>query len=496
MCSIVGGFVNNRTQDNQQARRDLESVFNASAERGADAFGYDTRDKTGRLLTSNREKMSVTNVNMVFPTSQFAFLGTMRGEPTTEWRGNTTRYDIQPFTVGGWTVCHNGTIANDQELRDECARTSSQQIPTQVDSWVIAYVLSRFGFAKGITRLRGSFAFLAFNDEEPEKIYYATNYKPLYLLGHPDGDYYFFASQAAYFDALPADPLHRPAPIPVQPYTHGWLDRRTGVLVGDTLLTYPEGPPKTLVICSGGLDSSVAAWMHHKMDFHVDLLHLQYECKAQREELGAVYALGAALKEDGNPGGDVALLKTDFFAQHASSSLTDTSVQITQGEAGAEFAHEWVPARNTVMIALAVAFAEKHGYQLLVLGSNQEESCGGYPDNEQEFINKWRALLPFAVKPYTVMDIQDPLGGHMKHDIVTTGAHWDAPMELSWSCYEGQYVGPLWAAKQPIDADLHLVDFSEGKIVHCGTCGPCTMRRRAFKMAGVEDRTVYAKEAL
>jgi 7-cyano-7-deazaguanine synthase len=256
----------------------------------------------------------------------------------------------------------------------------------------------------------------------------------------------------------------------VEPYTYGWLTKG-GELIGNTLLEPKFHNLRALIICSGGLDSSVAAWMHHKLDFHVDLLHLNYECRAKEQERNAVIKLAGALHNDGNPGGGYHILETDFFAKHASSALTDHSQPIAQGVAGAEYAHEWVPARNTVMMALAVAFAEKHGYDVIVLGSNQEESCGGYPDNEQEFVNKWRELIPFAVKPYTEMAIGDPLGGAMKHEIVTIGSQYGAPMELSWSCYEG--------------GDQH-----------CGTCGPCTMRRRAFRMAGVPDKTEYLREAL
>jgi 7-cyano-7-deazaguanine synthase len=495
VCSITGGFVNQSQVNNPDARGRLVNVLDASADRGRDAFGLNYWDLAGMSLGSQRVRKSVTETKLKFPHEPFTFLGTMRGEPTTEWRGATTEADIQPFTVGAWTVCHNGTIANDAELRSECQATSIQPIPTEVDTWTVAYVLSRYGFQEGIKRLTGSFAFLAFNDEEPDRIYYATNYKPLYLLGHPEGDYYWFASQRAYFDEVVADPIHNPSPVQIEPYSHGWLTHH-GELVGSIL--YPphgEQQPRALIVCSGGLDSSVVAWMHHRMDFHTDLLHIAYECRAQDQEHKAVYDLAAALKEDGNPGGDVSVIETSFFAQFAQSSLTTIGAPIAQGVSGAEFAHEWVPARNTVMFALAVAFAEKHGYDVIAFGGNQEESCGGYPDNEQEFVNKWRELIPFAVKPYTQLQIGDPLGGSMKHEIVTVGASLNAPMELSWSCYEGKYVGPRFAEAHH-SAMTNMDLYREGKIVHCGTCGPCTMRRRAFIMAGIEDKTVYAKGEL
>jgi len=157
------------------------------------------------------------------------------------------------------------------------------------------------------------------------------------------------------------------------------------------------------------------------------------------------------------------------------------------GEAGAELAHEWVPARNTVMMSLALAVAEKHGYDNIALGSNMEEG-GAYPDNEQEFINKLRALVPYAVAPYRNIQLLDPLGTLVKHEIVELGSEEGMPFELTWSCYEGESL----PVETPSGAFTDISPTGPVRIVHCGTCGPCAMRRRAFQMAGVEDPTEYA----
>jgi 7-cyano-7-deazaguanine synthase len=121
-------------------------------------------------------------------------------------------------------------------------------------------------------------------------------------------------------------------------------------------------------------------------------------------------------------------------------------------------------------MAMAVAYAERWQYDAIATGINQEES-GAYPDNEQEWLNKWRALMPYAVKANCEISLLDPFGGFMKKDIVRIGAKFGMPFELTWSCYH------------------------DGE-VHCGNCGPCSMRRRAFQMVDVPDPTEYAQEVL
>jgi len=481
MCSVVGGFVSDVNSD---ALDLIETLYDRSLDRGSDAVGlfhrpWDSGEEETVFIHQRGD--DVSDKGQVPPQGPYTFLGCFRGEPTTEWHGNTTWADIQPFTVGDWTVVHNGTIANDKALREECRTTSEQEIPTETDTWTIAYVLSRYGWQKGIAKLTGSFAILAVNRRQPTRIYYAVNYKPLYVFHDVDSGAFLFGSQASYFDTDGHAALNKPSPMQVEPYTYGWYDYDTAANIvtvhKDTLYDIDVTTQgRVLMVCSGGLDSTVAAWSYHARGYEVDLLHFRYECRAEVQEVTAVYDLSVRL------GGKVIDLPMNFFLQHANSTLTDPSKAIAQGESGAEFAHEWVPARNTVFIALAVAYAEANGYDIVGLGTNQEESCGGYPDNEQEFVNKWNDLIPFAVKPYVKLRVDDPLGGMMKHEIVTHGTETGAPFHISWSCYEGTKLTAPFAEGLT----------AEGRTIHCGTCGPCTMRKRAFQMAKISDPTEYA----
>ena len=486
MCSVIGGTLRDAGDRRELVPR-IKHLLLSSEERGRDSFGFAIQTVNPFTLTRGSElyrykegfndhaKEAALNT-LILSTPQKTFVGNFRGEPTTEWVEEKSDEDVQPFVSpdGTWFFSHNGTIANDKEILDGATP------PTRIDSYAIGVALQRYGFIKTVREiLKGSFALVAYKIGD-DSLYYATNYKPMYALAVDAG--VLVASQESYL--LTGDDegnLRSPKIQRIKPYTYGMF-RSDGLYSSSTLLPKPA-KRRTLVVCSGGLDSGVVAWHHHCMGDEVALFHLQYNAKAEGPEVEAVKALAAYM--------DVPafFVRTDFFSEFASSALTDANVAINTskgGEAGAEFAHEWVPARNTVLLALATAYAEKHGYNIVALGSNMEEG-GAYPDNEMEFINRWRDMAPFAVGPYTSMDYADPCGPLVKHEIVELGAGQNMPFELTWSCYEGEEVFGTRPVKK---YGSELTSTSE--LMHCGQCGPCAMRRKAFQMAGVEDPTFYA----
>jgi 7-cyano-7-deazaguanine synthase len=451
--------------------------MNESQQRGRDSWGW-----THSLNIATDFPIPHVNLRETHPigwedpkplpvSTAFIGVGCLRGEPTTEYVASKTTADIQPFISpsGRWVFTHNGTIANDGKIwfTEDTPATLGRLRPTKIDSYVIGVVLDKYGFDEGIRRLEGAFAILAYEHDVPHRMYYACNYKPLYALA--DRGYgLLFGSQTEYFTDM-YNPLRDPAPFRLGPYAIGHFDYRYEIeaWVHYTQSLYTRKPNtilKSLVVCSGGLDSSTVAALHKQQGYDVTLLHVRYGCKAEGPEVEAVTKLAAAL----NCG--LKILTTDFFTSSAGSSLTDESIAINTagaGESGAELATEWVPARNLVLMSLAIAYAEKHGYDVIGLGTNQEESSA-FPDNEMEFVNRLRDLLPCAVAPYRNILIDDPLGGFMKHDIVTLGDELNLPWELTYSCYVGG-------------------------LIHCGECGPCYNRRAAFAMTGINDPTEYAK---
>lgn len=482
MCSIIGGFL--RTDSSQEAMEYLDRLqvtMIASIERGRDSFGVAIHDNLTLETERLRFPKGPTNSAIVLALETIrknkscTFVGNFRGEPTTEWVEQKRVEDVQPFSSPNdeWFFSHNGTIANDKEILDELYKHA----PTAIDSYAIGVALEAHGFKDTVQKhLKGSFAIVAYH-KRTGVLYYATNYKPLYAIALDGG--VIVASQERYlFHPNDANDLYAPRIQKLGPYTMGYI-QGNGSFTVEKLNPMPD-KRRTLVVCSGGLDSGVVAWKHFREGDDIALLHLRYGAKAEGPEVRAVERLGAAMDCP------VLFVNTDFFSKFAGSTLTDPTLAINTsrgGEAGAEFAHEWVPARNTVMLALATAYAEKHNYNIVALGSNMEEG-GAYPDNEMEFINRWRDLAPFAVKAYHPLTYSDPCGPLVKHEIVELGAALGMPFEMTWSCYEGQWTDP-----ELLDEDTFHY---KSEIVHCGICGPCAMRRKAFRMAGVEDPTIYA----
>lgn len=246
----------------------------------------------------------------------------------------------------------------------------------------------------------------------------------------------------------------------IPPYSYGRCDA-AGMKIMSLFDSYGyRGKAKALVICSGGLDSVVSAAWAVKQGYEVSLIHFLYGSRAQQPEVNAISAVAEAL------GVAYTLFPLDIYDQK-DSPLLDPNAELAGGEAGAEFASEWVPARNLVLMSVATAYAEARGIETLVLGNNLEEA-GAYPDNEPEFVNKFNDMLPFAVGANNKMKVVMPVGNLMKHEIVALGQQLDAPMHLTWSCYRA---GSL----------------------HCGKCGPCYMRRTAFEINGLPEVIKYAE---
>lgn len=359
---------------------------------------------------------------------EVAALGNWRATPTPELE----RAELQPYDG----IVHNGTIANDEELGRR---------PGEIDSQVLPRILNRKSFdafVESLALIRGSFAIGAV---ARDSLYLATNYKPLHVWAPQGGSgVVYFASMERHFSmVLPFG--QRPWRVP----TYTAVDLRTRQR--RSIRAPGNIPRRAVVIASGGLDSTVAAAQLRHDGYEVAMLHFLYGCRAERREKDRVTKLAAGLEA------------TAHFIELpvGGGPLCETGAEISSGMAGAEYAHEWVPARNLAMLGLAAAWAEGHGYHVLALGNNLEEA-GAYPDNEEIFTLLYGEALEFATQANYALRLVSPVGRLMKHEIVALGVRLGAPLELTWSCYQG------------------------GER-HCGNCGPCFMRRTAFERNGLTD---------
>ena len=361
-----------------------------------------------------------------------AVMGNWRATPTTE----TKKAPYQPY--GG--IVHNGTIANDQELGAKKG---------EVDSMVLDRVLKRGSIHELVESLevvKGSYALGVIGKD---RVYLATNYKPVYIL--KKGAALYFSSMERHLLSL-CETGTRPQRL--LPYTG--IDLKSGLSVEIPR----ENNSKVLVICSGGLDSTTVAYQLVADGYSVTLLHFSYGCHAEERELNRIEKISKHLSCP------LVVLPLDYQHYQGSSLLSDK--EIAGGIEGAEFAHEWVPARNLLMISNAVAYAESSNITTIALGNNLEEA-GAYPDNEEEFTNLLDQVLDYAVHDGGNVRLLSPVGKLMKHEIVSTGINLGVPFDLTWSCYK---------------AGEH----------HCGDCGPCFMRKTAFERNGNIDPVIYEND--
>lgn len=458
MCAIVGALVWGLTtpEVRDEANRLLNFIMAASHERGRDGRGFvvhgspNSRYKDVERADS-ADWMPEQFFNGLSDTS--VMIGNLRAEPTTEYVESKRLQDQQPYSCQGWSIVHNGTIANDAALR-------TGEVDTLIDSAAIAELLGKHKpespsdaathFLDCVSLLKGSYAILAAHESQPGHMLVAANYRPVWYVQTEIG--IFFASARHYFPKY----LN---PIMLEPYSAAsFYNNQDGeVEVRKTRVAHKK-PGKALVVCSGGLDSVVSATWAVKQGYKVTLLHFRYGSRAEGREVSALWKVAKEL------GVGMWIRGMDIY-EPTDSPLLQADSPIAGGEEGAEFAHEWVPARNLVMLAHATAIAEAKGFETIILGNNLEEA-GAYPDNEPEFIARFNDLLPFATGDGKHVRIEMPVGNLMKHEIVALGKQIGAPMHLTWSCYRS---GEL----------------------HCGKCGPCYMRRKAFEINGLDEVIQY-----
>ncbi len=366
------------------------------------------------------------------------WIGNHRAIPTTEVESPIEK---QPVGNGPWFV-FNGIISNDEELGIRDGEADTSVIPRIVNGETVADLW------EAVQKIKGSFAIAEMT--RTGRILLACNYKPIWV-AEIDGTLYF-SSLKQHFPSE-SHPVRFP-PYFVADIEDWWeygggyeLPRRQG--------------SSGIVICSSGLDSTaVAAYARTRHD-NLVLLHFLYGCMAQTREMDRIRKIAKYLDCKCH-----FIPIPDIFGN--SSLLSGDDSVIVSGKGGAEYAHEWVPARNLVMLSLATAFAESHDFGHIYLGTNLEEA-GAYPDNEEQFILDFAHLLYGAVQEGLKIEIHTPLGGLMKHEIIPFGRKYDAPFHLTWSCYKG--------GERP-----------------CGVCGPCFMRKVAFERNGLVDPVTYVEE--
>lgn len=219
---------------------------------------------------------------------------------------------------------------------------------------------------------------------------------------------------------------------------------------------------RAVVLLSGGLDSATVLAMARAQGFDCHALSLDYG-QRHRAELAAASRVAAAL---GAVEHKVLPLSLDAIG---GSALTDRSIAVPES-GGPGIPVTYVPARNTVFLALALGWAEVLGSTDLFVGVNAVD-YSGYPDCRPAFIEAFERLANLATKAGVegrVFKVHAPLIRMSKAEIISAGTALGVDYGLTVSCYQADDQG-----------------------VACGRCDSCRLRAEGFRAAGVPDPTRY-----
>jgi 7-cyano-7-deazaguanine synthase len=226
--------------------------------------------------------------------------------------------------------------------------------------------------------------------------------------------------------------------------------------------------PRAVVLLSGGLDSATCLALARADGFDPACLLVQY---GQRHAVELERARTVASTQGVR---DVRMVSVDLRAIGGSALTADVPVPKDRpsGERSEGIPITYVPARNTVFLALALGLAETLGATDLYIGVNAVD-YSGYPDCRPEFIRAFEALANLGTRAGVEgarFRVHAPLSGMTKADIIRTGMRLGVDYGLTHSCY---------------DPD------AEGRA--CGRCDSCLIRREGFRAAAVPDPTVYRR---
>lgn len=217
-----------------------------------------------------------------------------------------------------------------------------------------------------------------------------------------------------------------------------------------------------VVLLSGGMDSAAVVAMAREQGFAVHALSVRYG-QRHTSELDAAAAVAKALGVTAHKTVNVDLRSI------GGSALTD---DIDVPEAGGEgIPVTYVPARNTIMLSVALGWAEVLGANDIFCGVNAVD-YSGYPDCRPEFISAFQTLANLATKAGVEgagIQVHAPLQFLSKADIVREGVRLGVDFGLTVSCYNADDSGAA-----------------------CGHCDACRLRAQGFADAGVADPTRYA----
>lgn len=222
-------------------------------------------------------------------------------------------------------------------------------------------------------------------------------------------------------------------------------------------------PKAVVVLLSGGLDSATTLALACSEGFSCHCLTIDYG-QRHRAELDAAGRVAHALGAAGHR-----VIKLDLAAI-GGSALTDRKIAVPEAPTPG-IPVTYVPARNTILLSIALASAEVLGAQDIFFGANAVD-YSGYPDCRPEYMRAFETMANLATKAAVEgnkLTLHTPLIALTKAEIIRRGVAHGVDYALTVSCYQ-----------------------ASGEGLACGRCDSCRLRRAGFEAAGIADPTRYA----
>lgn len=215
-----------------------------------------------------------------------------------------------------------------------------------------------------------------------------------------------------------------------------------------------------VVAVSGGMDSCVTAAISNEK-YQLAFAHINYGQRTEKRELKAFNDIADFFEVK-----ERLVIDYSHLSKIGGSSLTDKDIKVSKADLNnKKIPTSYVPFRNANILSACVSWAEVLNAKAVFIGAVFEDSSG-YPDCRPEFFSVFEKVVELGTKPDTKIKIETPVIHLSKSEIVTKGFELNAPLHLTWSCYQ-----------------------SENKA--CGVCDSCTLRIRGFQQAGFIDPINY-----
>lgn len=220
---------------------------------------------------------------------------------------------------------------------------------------------------------------------------------------------------------------------------------------------------KAVILLSGGLDSTTVLAIAQSQGFECYALSFDYGQK-QRSELNAAKAIANKFRATEHR---IMRVRLDDIG---GSALTDSRLEVPKFNQSDEIPITYVPARNTIFLSFALAWAEVLDAQSIFIGVNALD-YSGYPDCRPEYIQAYETMANLATKQSVEGDkiqIHTPLINLSKAEIIQQGLRLGVDYSMTTTCYQANDKGEA-----------------------CGECDACVLRQNGFDQANVDDPTRY-----